>query len=431
MPEVVVIGGGFAGCAAAAAVARAGVSVTLLERMEVLGGCGLWAGMIDYESFPVMEELKLMGADDIFQVIDNCTLHTNVKFKMPKPSGATKTIYDTTRLDPELQNHLKAAGVKVRLQARAKDVKMDGAKIRLVILDDGTEIPGDVFVDATGGAGPIDKCQKYGNGCPMCFWRCPAFGGRVSIAAKAGVKELMGKKPDGSFGPGTAAYSLLKESLTPELRKELEETGRKYIPVPPELINEQRTKDITASVNADEGFAQNVVLVDIGSHAKRIAAGWTPLSELRKIPGLERVIYGDPYAGTIGNAVRYMAITPRGSALNVPGVDNLFVASEKVGTNGIVSSIITGIVAGHNAARKAADIALLKIPETTLLGDFLAYVNKNWNTEEGLRARFCTHEETYLNRVRELGLYTKDKDKIRSRIKESGLLSVFSQRVNL
>jgi len=370
-----------------------------------------------------------MGADDIFQVIDTCTLHTNVKFKMPKPSGAIKTVYDTTKLDPELQKQLGDAGVEVRLQARAKDVKMDGRKIRLVILDDRTEIRGDVFIDATGGAGPIDKCQKYGNGCPMCFWRCPAFGGRVSIAAKAGVKELMGKKPDGSFGPGTAAYSLIKESLAPQLRKELEAKGRIYIPVPPELINDQRTKDITASVNADDGFARNVVLADIGSHAKRVAAGWTPLHELRKIPGLERAIYGDPYAGTIGNAVRYMAVTPRGAALDVPGVDNLFVASEKVGTNGIVSSIITGVVAGHNAARKAAGIAPLEIPVTTLLGDFLAYVNKNWNTEEGLRTRFSTHGGAYLRRATELGLYTEDRDKIRSRVKESGLLNVFSRKV--
>ena len=112
----------------------------------------------------------------------------------------------------------------------------------------------------------------------------------------------------------------------------------------------------------------------------------------------------------------------------VSGVDKLDVGREKVGTNGVVASIITGVVACHNAARKAAGMAPLEIPGTTLLGDFIAYVNKNWNTEEGLRTRFSTHGGAYLSRAKELGLYTDDKDKIRSRVKESGLLNIFSQK---
>ncbi len=36
--HVVVVGGGWAGCAAAVALARAGVRVTLLEQARVLGG---------------------------------------------------------------------------------------------------------------------------------------------------------------------------------------------------------------------------------------------------------------------------------------------------------------------------------------------------------------------------------------------------------
>ena len=78
MAKVVVVGGGLAGCAAAAAAARAGASVTLLERAELLGGWALFAGRVDHKYFTVREELRLMGGDDIFRVLDNCTLHKDV-----------------------------------------------------------------------------------------------------------------------------------------------------------------------------------------------------------------------------------------------------------------------------------------------------------------------------------------------------------------
>ncbi len=86
MPKIVIVGGGFAGCAAAAAAAKVGARVVLIERMEVLGGLGLLAGQSNHRQFPSKEELRLMDAYDMFQVIDNCTLHENVK--MPWPFGS-------------------------------------------------------------------------------------------------------------------------------------------------------------------------------------------------------------------------------------------------------------------------------------------------------------------------------------------------------
>jgi hypothetical protein len=259
--------------------------------------------------------------------------------------------------------------------------------------------------------------------------RCPAFGGRVSIAEKAGVKELLGAKSDGSVGPVSAANCILKETLAPELRKELERTGCAFIPIPPDLVNYKRTQDITASANIDEGFAENVVLADIGAYAKRVAAGYAPLQELVKIPGLEVARYADPYAATIGNSVRYMALTPRGKALDVPGVENMFVASEKVGTNGVGEAIVIGVVAGYNAVRRAMGMDLLVLPRTTMLGDFIAYVNERWDTTEGLKSRFVSHSDPYFHRAKEMGLHTEDKSRVRSHIEESGLVNVFSSKI--
>ncbi len=431
MLKIIVVGGGFAGCAAAAAAARAGASVTLLERMEVLGGCGLVAGLIRDMLFPIREELKLMGAYDIFQVTDNCTLHKSVSFPLrPEP----RKIYDVSKISSELSQHLEGLGVEVLFQSRAKDVEMEGKEIRAVILDDRAKIQGDVFVDATGGAGPEANCQKYGNGCVMCLHRCPAFGGRVSIAAKAGVKELIGKKPDGSFGPMSAACCIFKESIAPELRGELERVGYVIVPVPPELVDEEaykRNESITMSANITKAFVENIVLTDLGLYAKRSANGYAPLEELRKVPGFERVKYADPSAGTMGNAVRYMALTPRGDALNVPGVDNLFVASEKLGVVGVGEAIVGGVVAGHNAVRKAVGMDPLVLPTTTLIGYFLSYVNERWNTEKGLRfrANLQAREGPFFSRASELGLYTQDRGIRRSRIEESGLMGVLSQKI--
>ena len=162
--KVVVVGAGFAGCAAASAALKAGAHVTLLERMEVLGGWGHFAGRMDHRLFTIKEELRLMGGDDIFQLLDNITLHENVHFPWPEPSGTTKTIFDTSKLDSTLRHYLDGIGVEVRLQSRARDVEMDGTRIRSVILDDRTKVHGDVFVDTTSGSGPPANCRRYGIG---------------------------------------------------------------------------------------------------------------------------------------------------------------------------------------------------------------------------------------------------------------------------
>ena len=249
--RVIVAGGGFGGCSAAIGARKAGAEVILLERMEVLGGWARLTGRLDHRYFPVIEELRLMGGDDIFKLMYKYILHRDVYFPWPEPSGSIKDLFHTVRFECELGKHLQAMGIEVRLQSRVTNIAMDDRRIKAVLLGDGTEIEGDVFVDATGGAGPTANCQKYGQGCVMCFMRCPAFGGRVSIAAKAGVKELKGKKLDGSLGAINGAFALLKESLSPQLREELEQKGTVLLPVPPEFVadNYKRTESVTASAN--------------------------------------------------------------------------------------------------------------------------------------------------------------------------------------
>ena len=60
-------------------------------------------------------------------------------------------------------------------------------------------------------------------------------------------------------------------------------------------------------------FIENVILLDTG-HAK-LMTPFFPLNNLRKIPGFENARYEDPYAGNIGNSMRYLAISPRDNHL--------------------------------------------------------------------------------------------------------------------
>ncbi|MFC1872972.1 FAD-dependent oxidoreductase [Chloroflexota bacterium] len=428
MPKIVVIGGGLSGCAAAAAATKAGAKVTLLERMEMLGGCGLYAGILSHEGYCFDEELRLMGCNDICALIDGLNIHRKVYYPWPKKDGGSyKDMYNVTGIDTALKEYLERAGVEIGLQSRAIDVQMEHGKILSVTLDNGKEITGDIFIDATGGAGPIENCRKYGTGCAMCFFRCPAFGGRVSIAAKAGVKELKGRRPDGAIGPTSAGTFMVKHTLSRELMKEVELKGVVIVPIPKELVNYDRNKSIGNSANVEVGYAENIVLADIGAYAKRVAAGWAPLDDLRKVPGFEQVRYADPTAGTIGTAIRFMALTPRDEALKVPGVDNLFVASEKLGLIGLVSTITAGTLAGHNAVRSAVGVAPLVLPTTTLIGFWLKYINDRWDNE-GLKSRVHIRGP-FLDRAKEIGLYTLDKDILRSRIEELGLMNILSKTI--
>ena len=56
-----------------------------------------------------------------------------------------------------------------------------------------------------------------------------------------------------------------------------------------------------------------------------------PLEKLRKIHGLERAKYVDPYAGSKGNSIRYLSVAQRTNDMKVKGVDNLFCGGEKSG----------------------------------------------------------------------------------------------------
>ena len=383
MSKVVIAGGGWAGCAAAYAARLQGASVILLERTDMLLGTGLVGGIMRNNGrYTAAEEMIALGGGALFELVDGCCRHVNIDF----PGHAHASLYDIAKTPAAVERYLAEQGVTIVKKARVTAVQMEGRTLRAVETADGRTFAGDVFLDTTGTAGPMANCTKYGNGCAMCILRCPSFGGRVSLTGLCGVPEKMGRKADGSIGAMSGSCKLYKESLAPEIVETLDRDGVAVIPLPPELI-ENHLSIKACQQYALKAFAENVVLLDTG-HAKLMTPYFT-LDRLRRIPGFENARYEDPYAGGQGNSMRYFALAPRDDTLRVEGVDNLFCAGEKAGLLvGHTEAIVTGVLAGYNAARTADGQEALILPRETAVGDAIAFVREQMETEEGMGKKY-------------------------------------------
>lgn len=169
MYKVVVIGGGWSGCAAALAARNAGAEVTLLEKTDLLLGLGNVGGIMRNNGrFTAAEENIALGAGELFAVTDRCSRHINIDF----PGHKHASLYDVTMVEPNVRRLLREKGVDVKLMARAVDVvtrpvnrwqqEQQEITIEKIVLAGGEEIEGDVFVETTGSTGPCQQTTKNG-----------------------------------------------------------------------------------------------------------------------------------------------------------------------------------------------------------------------------------------------------------------------------
>lgn len=424
MKKVVVVGGGWSGCAAAISARKAGAEVTVLERTDMLLGTGLVGGIMRNNGrYTATEELIAMGGGDLFEICDRSARHTNIEF----PGHKHANLYDIAKTHGEVLKHLINLGIKVLFKVRITKLDLAHDKIYSVQDADGNIFEGDVFIDATGTAGPMNNCTKYGNGCAMCILRCPSFGGRVSITGLANIKESMGTKADGSIGAMSGSCKLYKESLSEEIQNELNEKGVAVIPLPKELIEDHLDVKACQQYALPE-FKDNIVLLDTG-HAK-LMTPYYDLETLRKIPGFENARYEDPYAGGKGNSMRYFAMAPRDNRLKVEGVENLFCCGEKAGLLvGHTEAIVTGTLAGHNSVRHALGMELLQIPDCLAVGDAIAYVKERMATPAGMSKKYTFSGSVYFERMKERGIYITDTAEINKRVQECGIKNIFANKL--
>jgi hypothetical protein len=424
--KIVVIGGGWSGCAAALAAKKAGADVTLLEKTDMLLGLGNVGGIMRNNGrFTAAEENIALGADELFAITDKCARHVNVDF----PGHSHASLYDVLKVEPEVTRLLKEKGIDIKTISRAIDVNMDGSGlIKSVVLSDGTRIEGDAFIETTGSTGPMGNCLTYGNGCCMCVLRCPSFGPRVSITQKAGKVDIMGQRKDGAFGAFSGAGKLIKESLSEEIQRELNEKGVAIIPLSPQEVAKDKLDLKVCQQYALDQYAENIILLDTG-YAK-IMTPFIPLEKLRMTPGFENARYHDPYAGGKGNSIRYLSVAERDDNMRVIGIDNLFCGGEKSGLFiGHTEAISTGTLAGYNAARYLKGMRPLELPNQIAIGDLISYANRMIKTKDGLLTRYTFAGAAYFERMKEKGLYTTDPETVRNRIKKYDLDNIYKEKV--
>ena len=425
MMKVIIVGGGWSGCAAALTAKKAGAEVHVYEKTDLLLGLGNVGGIMRNNGrYTASEELIALGGGDLIKLTDKCARHANIDF----PGHKHATLYDVNKIEGVVRDYLIDKGINLHMETRVTDVDFENNKINGILLSDGSYVKGDVFIETTGTTGPMGNCLRYGNGCSMCILRCPAFGPRLSISARCGVADIQGERNDDVLGAFSGSCKLAKESLSDSIREQLDKTGVVVLKVPSEDVNYGKLSTKVCQQYALKEFAENVVLLDTG-HAKLMTT-YYPLEKLRKIPGLEHAKYVDPYAGSKGNSIRYLSVAPRTNDMKVVGVDNLFCAGEKSGLFvGHTEAICTGSLAGHNAVRLMMGMHLLILPSSIAIGDLISYENEKSSTREGRKDRYTFAGASYFKRMQELGLYTIDTAEIEDRIKKLNLDNIFEQKL--
>lgn len=425
--KIVVIGGGWAGCAAAASARKAGAEVDLIERTDMLLGTGLVGGIFRNNGrYTAAEEMNNLGSD-FFRLLDNHAIHKNVEF----PGHRHASLYNVWTIEPIVKKYLSDLGINIIMPCRIEEISRNENKI-LAVMSKKTNkvIEGNVFIDSTGTSGVPANCTKYGNGCAMCILRCHSFGIRVDLLSKAGIEQRNAKRADGSLGAMSGSCKLAKESLNSDIVDELEEKGCALVPVPVEIREDIRLLSNKACQQYTmKDFIDNLVLLDTGP--VKLMTPFFPLEDLRKIPGMEKARYEDPLAGGKGNSMRYFGFANCEKTLRAIGeVDNLFCAGEKAGAMvGHTEAIVTGSLAGHNAVRYVIGKELLELPESLAVGDFVNSTIEKMKTPEGRMYKYTFSGSVHFERMKEKKLYSTNDKEIAERVKKTGLVDIFNKKL--
>ena len=422
MSKIVIVGGGWSGVSAAVCAKRAGAEVVLIEKTDLLLGAGNVGGIFRNNGrYTATEEMRALGAGDLFEIMDACALHKGIAF----PGHAHASLYDVGAIEPEVRRFVEGLGIEVMTETHVMDVEVHEGLVAAVVLNDGTMIRGDAFIDATGSSGPMGNCLRYGNGCSMCIQRCPTYGPRVSLTAKCGIKDLVGTRKNGTPGVFSGACKISMDSLSADARKELEQTGLVILKVPEEDIDYSKLDNKACKQYALKEYSENLILLDTGG--AKLMTSYYPLDLLRKIPGLENAEYIDPYSAGRGNSIRYLAVAPCLDTMQAEGVDNLFCAGEKgAPLIGHTEAVVTGAVAGHNAVRQACGHKQVILPDQLVTGRIISHSHEQFIRQGKYDERYTFAGGSFFEIMKKEGLYSTDPKEIKQRVESENLTNVFA-----
>lgn len=158
--EILVLGGGPSGIAAATAAARTGARTMLLEKYGFLGGMGTAAMVTNFCGLHAsingsVQQVVRGIADDILERLDRLD-----GLREPHPVKATggghdiaAQAYDTSAYKMAADDLLLSAGVDIRFHSFAVGVAMDGPRIDAVLVETKSgrkAIKAEMFIDCSG-----------------------------------------------------------------------------------------------------------------------------------------------------------------------------------------------------------------------------------------------------------------------------------------
>ena len=159
--DVAVIGGGFAGVAAAIAAAREGSRVLLVEKGNSLGGAAVNCLVNPFMPYSTkINGVKTELCSGIFK---------EIRERLNAAGGMMNNTFHEEELKFLLNDMIRECGVEVLFQAYIFDVRKDEDKIRsvsLATIGGVLDIESDYFIDATG-----DAQLAYLAGCPTVLGR--------------------------------------------------------------------------------------------------------------------------------------------------------------------------------------------------------------------------------------------------------------------
>lgn len=202
--DVVVVGGGPAGLAAATAATRNGADVLIIERYGFLGGMGTAGGVTNFAGLfgLVHGETRQVVhgvADDLLDRVDR--LGGLNKPQQGLQGRITVRSYDVSTLKCAADDLLLSAGVKILFHAVAVDVVMDGGAIVALIVETKSgrrAVRAKTFIDCSGDADlaaragvPFETGDGHGSGLfPSMMFRVGGVDPERALAAIGEFKAI-------------------------------------------------------------------------------------------------------------------------------------------------------------------------------------------------------------------------------------------------
>lgn len=151
--DIIVVGGGFAGAAAAISAARLGKSVLLIEKYNCMGGAACYDLVNPFMPYATTDP------GDGSRIDLSCGLFTEIVERLRALGGAAYSKrslpFNEEVLKYLLNTMALESGVELLYQTYVTGVRMDGERITAVMISNvsgNSEIEADCFIDATGDA---------------------------------------------------------------------------------------------------------------------------------------------------------------------------------------------------------------------------------------------------------------------------------------